>query len=186
MTPEVLRTPDDRFRDLPDYPFTPRYAEISGLRMHYVDEGPETGDPILMLHGEPSWSFLYRSMIPPCAEHHRVVVPDLVGFGRSDKPARVDAHSYRSQVDWTARLVLESLGLERITLFAQDWGALLGLRIAAENPDRFDRLVVGNGFLPTGDHIPTKGCGEGEGREALTENKARATVHHVQQQGSSV
>ena len=150
METEILRTSGDRFRSLKDYPFEPRHSEIDGLRMHYVDEGPRDADPILLLHGEPSWSYLYRFMIPPLAERHRVVAPDLVGFGRSDKPGRVSDHTYANQVAWTARLVLGTLRLDRITLFAQDWGSLIGLRVAAENEDRFARIVIGNGFLPTG------------------------------------
>ena len=148
---DILRTPDERFRSLKDYPFEPRYAEIDGLRMHYVDEGPREAEPILMLHGEPSWSYLYRSMIPICAQRYRVIAPDLVGFGKSDKPADVSAYTYAAHVEWTTRLVLGHLGLERITLFGQDWGSLIGLRMAAENEERFSRIVIGNGFLPTGD-----------------------------------
>lgn len=148
---KVLRTPDERFQDLHDYPFEPNFVEVAdGLRMHYVDEGPRDADPVLMLHGEPSWSYLYRTMIPVCAEHHRVIAPDLIGFGKSDKPSRVSDYSYQSHMDWITAFV-EALDLQRITLFAQDWGSLLGLRLAAEQSERFDRIVLGNGFLVTGE-----------------------------------
>lgn len=149
------RTPDARFADLPDYPFAPRYLDLEGgLRMHYVDEGPRAGDPVLMLHGEPSWSYLYRRMVPVfTAAGRRALAPDLIGFGRSDKPARVEDYSYQRHMDWLTGW-LEALDLRRITLICQDWGSLLGLRLAAENPDRFDAIVVANGFLPTGDRDP--------------------------------
>ncbi|MDX1504014.1 MAG: haloalkane dehalogenase [Thermoanaerobaculia bacterium] len=155
MTWKALRTPDARFADLPDYPFAPRYVEVDGLRMHYVDEGPRDAAPILMLHGEPSWSYLYRHMIPPCAKRHRVVAPDLVGFGRSDKPRRVADYTYERHMEWM-RGFLDALDLDRITLVCQDWGSLLGLRLAVEQPDRFDRVTVGNGFLATGDRRPPR------------------------------
>lgn len=146
-----LRTPDHRFENLKDYPFQANYCTVGDdLRMHYVDEGPRQADPVLMLHGEPSWSYLYRFMIPVCAEHHRVVAPDLIGFGKSDKLSKVDAYSYQTHMDWL-RDFIEQLDLRRITLVCQDWGSLLGLRLAAEHEDRFARIVVGNGFLPTGD-----------------------------------
>lgn len=154
-SPTALRTPEERFAGLPDYPFEPHYVEVGGLRMHYVDEGPRDAAPILMLHGEPSWSYLYRHMIPPCAERHRVIVPDLIGFGKSDKPARVSDYSYQSHMEWLSAF-LDALDLTRITLVCQDWGSLLGLRLAAEQGDRFDRITVGNGFLSTGDRRPPK------------------------------
>ncbi len=147
---KILRTPDERFANLKDYPFAPHYVDVGEPRMHYVDEGPHDADPVLMLHGEPSWSYLYRKMIPICAEKHRVVAPDLIGFGRSDKPAAIADYSYRSNMDWMTAFI-EALDLERITLVCQDWGALIGLRLAAEHAGRFARIVVGNGFLPTGD-----------------------------------
>ncbi|PNE01882.1 haloalkane dehalogenase [Alcanivorax sp. MD8A] len=148
---EYLRTPDDRFERLLDYPFVPHYVDVGGLRMHYVDEGPADAPPVLMLHGEPTWSYLYRHMIPVCAAAgHRVIAPDLIGFGKSDKPTRIDDYSYQSHMDWMLSL-LDQLALTRITLVCQDWGSLLGLRLAAENPDRFRAIVVGNGMLPTGD-----------------------------------
>ncbi|MDX1803483.1 MAG: haloalkane dehalogenase [Alcanivorax sp.] len=148
---KILRTPDSRFERLLDYPFEPHYADIDGLRMHYVDEGPANASPILMLHGEPSWSYLYRHMIPVCAAAgHRVIAPDLIGFGKSDKPADKADYSYQSHMDWLQAL-LDQLDLHDITLVCQDWGSLLGLRLAAENEARFRAIVVGNGMLPTGD-----------------------------------
>lgn len=149
---DVLRTPDDRFVGLPDYPFEPHYTELSdGIRLHHVDEGPADADVVLMLHGEPSWSFLYRRMVPVFAGAGlRAVAPDLVGFGKSDKPAAIGDYSYQRHVDWL-REWIEQLDLRRITLVCQDWGSLLGLRLAAEHDDRFDRIVVANGFLPTAD-----------------------------------
>ncbi len=147
----VLRTPDERFRNLPGFDFEPHYVEVAGMRMHYVDEGPRNAAPVLLLHGEPSWSYLYRRMIPPLvASGLRVVAPDLIGFGRSDKPAAKSDYSYARHVDWM-RLFIEALGLEHITLFGQDWGSLIGLRVAAENEHRFARIALGNGGLPTGD-----------------------------------
>ncbi len=154
---ETLRTPDERFADLPDFAYTPRYCEVDDdeggqLRMAWVQDGPETADPILMLHGEPSWSYLYRRMIPTLSRAgHRVVCPDLVGFGRSDKPTRQEDHTYARHVEWMRALVFDVLNLSRVTLVGQDWGGLIGLRLAAENPDRFARIVVANTGLPTGD-----------------------------------
>ena len=156
---QVLRTADERFAALPGYPFSPHYVEIPGgdggmLRVHAVDEGPRGADPVLLLHGEPSWSYLYRKMIPILvAAGHRVVAPDLVGFGRSDKPAARSDYSYQRHVDWL-RATLDALGLGRITLVCQDWGGLLGLRLVAEQPERFARVVVANTFLPTGEPPP--------------------------------
>jgi haloalkane dehalogenase len=149
---ETLRTPDDRFANLPGYPFTPRYVTVAdGLRIHYVDEGPREAAPVLMLHGEPSWSYLYRKMIPVIARAgHRAIAPDLVGFGRSDKPVRREDYTYQRHVDWM-RGVVEALDLRGITLVCQDWGGLIGLRLVAEHPDRFARVVAANTFLPTGD-----------------------------------
>ncbi len=148
---EFLRTPDQRFVDLPGYPFAPHYVQLDGVRLHYVDEGPPEGEPVLLLHGEPSWSYLYRKMIPPLAAAGlRAIAPDLIGFGRSDKPiARAD-YTYQRHVDWIAALV-GKLELERITLVCQDWGGLIGLRLAAELQARFSRIVAANTFLPTGD-----------------------------------
>lgn len=151
---EALRTPEERFANLPGYPFVPHYLEVDGLRIHYVDEGPRSVAPVLMLHGEPSWSYLYRKMIPiVAAAGHRVIAPDLVGFGRSDKPARREDYTYQRHVDWMRR-VLQQLDLTRITLVCQDWGGLIGLRLAAEDEERFARIVAANTFLPTGDLSP--------------------------------
>ncbi len=153
---KVLRTPDHRFRDLPDYDFAPNYVMVNDtqggqLRVHYLDEGPREAPPVLMMHGEPTWSYLYRHMIPPVsAAGYRVVAPDLVGFGRSDKPAGRGAYSYARHVTWMSA-VLRQLDLRDITLFCQDWGGLIGLRLWAEMPDRFARIVVSNTALPTGD-----------------------------------
>jgi haloalkane dehalogenase len=147
----VLRTPESRFVDLPGYAFAPHYVEVDGLRMHYVDEGPRDGEVVLMLHGEPSWSYLYRKMIPLfAAAGHRAVAPDLIGFGKSDKLADRNAYTYQRHVDWTWEW-LQSLDLNDITLVCQDWGALIGLRLVAEHPERFSRVVLTNGALPTGD-----------------------------------
>jgi haloalkane dehalogenase len=143
----VLRTPDERFRDLPDFPYQPRYVEIEGLRMAYVESG--AGDPILMLHGEPTWGYLYRRMIPPLAGTGRAIVPDLIGFGRSDKPAAPNAYSYRSHARWMRRFI-EALDLKRITLVCQDWGGLIGLRVLAQMPQRFARVVAMNTGIPDG------------------------------------
>lgn len=151
---EILRTPEERFRNLPGYSFEPRFVEIDGLRVHTVDEGPRDAPPVLLLHGEPSWSYLYRKMIPPlAAAGHRVIAPDLVGFGRSDKLSDRNAYSYQFHVDKVAAFV-RALDLQHVTLFCQDWGGLIGLRVAAEAPDRFARVVAANTFLPTGDISP--------------------------------
>jgi len=152
---EIVRTPDERFRDLPGYPFEPHYAEVDGMRLHFVDEGPRDAAPVLLLHGEPSWSYLYRKMIPVLAEAgHRVVAPDLAGFGRSDKPARPEDYSYARHVGWMRALLLERLDLREITLVGQDWGGLIGLRLVAEHVERFARVVAANTLLPTGDQEP--------------------------------
>ncbi|MDX1451272.1 MAG: haloalkane dehalogenase [Oleiphilaceae bacterium] len=153
---DYVRTPEERFNRLPNYPFEPHYADVGGLRMHYVDEGPSHADPVLMLHGEPTWSYLYRHMIPICAAAgHRVIAPDLIGFGKSDKPTHVADYSYQNHMDWLLALI-NQLELKNITLVCQDWGSLLGLRLAAENEDRFKAIVVGNGMLPTGEEkIPS-------------------------------
>lgn len=154
---QVLRTPDDRFAGLDAYPFDPHYVEVDDgdggtLRVHYVDEGPPDAPPVLLLHGEPSWSYLYRHMVPPlAAAGHRVVAPDLVGFGRSDKPASQDDFSYARLVGWMSEALFTRLDLRDITLFCQDWGGLIGLRLVAQDPDRFARLVVANTGMPTGD-----------------------------------
>jgi len=146
---KILRTPDKRFSGLPDFPYAPRYTEVDGLRMAHVEDG--NGPVVLLLHGEPTWSFLYRKMIPPLARAgYRAMAPDLIGFGRSDKPGAIVDYTYASHVDWTWRWI-ESNGLKDIILFVQDWGSLIGLRLAAEHPERFSRIMVANGFLPTAD-----------------------------------
>ncbi|KZY74564.1 haloalkane dehalogenase [Oleiphilus sp. HI0071] len=146
-----LRTPEARFERLPNYAFTPNYIEIDEMRMHFVDEGPRDADPILMMHGEPTWSYLYRHMIPICvAAGHRVIAPDLIGFGKSDKPTSTEDYSYAQHMRWMQKFI-DKLELNNITLVCQDWGSLLGLRLAAENESRFKAIVVGNGMLPTGE-----------------------------------
>ena len=147
---EILRTPESRFANLSDFPYVPHYTEIGGLRIAYIDEGPRTAPVVLLMHGEPSWSYLYRKMIPVLLQAgYRVVAPDLVGFGRSDKPARKADYSYLNHVQWM-KAWMERVDLQRATLFCQDWGSLIGLRMAAELPDRFARIVLANGGLPTG------------------------------------
>lgn len=153
---KILRTPDSRFENLPGYQFEPNYIDVDSLRMHYVDEGPQDGAIVLLLHGEPSWSYLYRHMIPPLRDAgFRVIAPDLIGFGKSDKPASKSDYTYAGHVAWMKQFV-ETLDLNDITLFCQDWGSLIGLRVAAENEQRFARIALGNGGLPTGDQkLPT-------------------------------
>lgn len=143
----VMRTPDERFTGLPDFAYQPRYVEIEGLRMAWVEAGE--GDPILCLHGEPTWSFLYRRMMPVLAQKGRVICPDLIGFGRSDKPVQANAFTYRSHARWL-RKFLEALDLRNTTLVCQDWGGLLGLRALSQIPERFARLVAMNTALPDG------------------------------------
>ncbi|MFY1679805.1 MULTISPECIES: haloalkane dehalogenase [unclassified Streptomyces] len=160
----ILRTPEERFLDLPDYPFPPSYVEVASgdgderLRVHHVDEGEgTTGETVLVLHGEPSWSFLYRHMIPVFAgAGHRCIAPDLVGFGRSDKPAERSDYTYQRHVDWMREALFDRLDLRGVTLVCQDWGGLIGLRLVAEHPERFARVVVANTFLPTGEGEPSK------------------------------
>lgn len=156
---EILRTADERFEGLPDWPYLPRHVQVGAgdgtpLRIVHVDEGPADAAPVLMLHGEPSWSYLYRHMIPPLvAAGHRVVAPDLVGFGRSDKPVDQAEYTYERHVGWMLQWLAE-VDLHDITLVCQDWGGLIGLRLLAAEPDRFSRIVVANTFLPTGDKDP--------------------------------
>src|SRR6516225_4098604 len=148
----VLRTAEERFAGLPDFGYEPRYADAGGLRLAYVEAGPPAGEPVLLLHGEPSWSFLYRNVIPVLAEAGlRVIAADLIGFGRSDKPAEVRDHSYARHVEWVRAFAFDALGLTGVTLVGQDWGGLIGLRLVAEHPDRFARVVAANTGLPTGD-----------------------------------
>ncbi|MEL7207015.1 MAG: haloalkane dehalogenase [Actinomycetota bacterium] len=162
---QTVRTPDERFADLPDFPFASHYAEIPAgagggdggtLRVHYLDEGPASAAPVLLLHGEPSWAYLYRHMVPLLVEAgHRVIVPDQVGFGRSDKPTEPTDYSYARHVQWMSSLVFDGLDLTDVTFFGQDWGGLIGLRLVTAQPDRFARVAVGNTGLPTGEGAPS-------------------------------
>jgi haloalkane dehalogenase len=152
----VLRTPEACFADLPDFPYTPHYLELDGLpgsgglRVAYIDEGPRDAAPVLLMHGEPTWSYLYRKMIPGLvAAGHRVIAPDLIGFGRSDKPSQKSDYSYANHVAWMAAW-MERMDLQNATLFCQDWGSLIGLRLVTHSPQRFARVVLANGGLPTG------------------------------------
>tara|TARA_B100001250_G_scaffold253664_1_gene218190 strand:- start:956 stop:2035 length:1080 start_codon:yes stop_codon:yes gene_type:complete len=144
ISPGIMRTPDDRFQNLKDYPFEPNYLEIDGLRIHYLDEGPEDSNPIILFHGQPTWSYLFRKMIPILTEAgHRVIIPDMVGFGKSDKFKSKYDYSYKHHVEVMKELVVR-LDLTNATHFGQDWGGLVGLRVVAELPDRFDNVVVSN------------------------------------------
>lgn len=153
---KVLRTPEKYFNNLPDFDYEPKYIEIKDgnlgpLRMHYIDTGPKSAGPVLLMHGEPTWSFLYRKLIPIItAAGHRVVAPDLIGFGRSDKPARQDDYSYQRHLDWMQEFI-DQASLQNIVLVGHDWGGLIGLRLVAADPQRFSRVVAANTFLPTGD-----------------------------------
>jgi haloalkane dehalogenase len=155
---DILRTPDERFAALPEFPYEPRYLEVDGgLRVAYLDEGPADGAVVLLMHGEPSWSFLYRRMVPVLVGAGlRVIAPDLVGFGRSDKPARREDYSYARHVEWMRQALFDGLDLRDVTLVGQDWGGLIGLRLVAEHGDRFARVVVANTGLPTGDQPMTE------------------------------
>jgi haloalkane dehalogenase len=150
----LLRTPDERFANLPDFPFEPHYVEVNGVRVHYLDEGE--GETILCLHGEPTWAYLYRKMIPILAQHHRVVAMDFIGFGRSDKFSDPIEYTFEMHRNTIASFIKE-LDLKGITAVVQDWGGILGLRVATQMPDRFTRLVIMNTGLPTGDVPPTEG-----------------------------
>ena len=158
---KFLRTDDSCFEQLPGYDFSPNYVSVDDgeggeLRVHYLDEGPHDAKPVLLMHGEPSWCYLYRKMVPVLvAAGHRVIAPDLVGFGRSDKPTQRSDYTYLSHVDWM-QAWLTKLDLNDITLVCQDWGGLIGLRLVAENTERFARVVAANTMLPTGDHDPGK------------------------------
>ncbi len=153
IAPGIFRTPDARFEGLKDFPYQPNYLQSGPYRVHYLDEGPRDAAPILLLHGEPTWSYLYRKMIPILtAAGHRVVVPDLIGFGKSDKPANEDDYSYQMQVAAMLELV-EKLDLRDATFFGQDWGGLVGLRVVAAQPDRFARIVVSNTGLPSAEGL---------------------------------
>jgi haloalkane dehalogenase len=152
---QLLRTPDEAFTDIADYPFMPNYLSVidangTALRIHYVDEGPHDAAPILLMHGEPTWSYLYRKFVPPLVEKgHRVIAPDLVGFGKSDKPMAREDYTYERHVAWMSEW-LKQLDLTNITLFCQDWGGLIGLRLVAAFPDLFARLMIANTGLPVG------------------------------------
>ena len=153
---QTLRTPDEAFDGLPDFPFEPHYVEVDDgeggtLRIHHLDEGPPDASPVLLMHGEPTWCYLYRHVIPTLVDAgHRVVAPDLVGMGRSDKPTEQSDHSYARHVEWMRRALFDRLDLRDITFFGQDWGSLIGLRLVAADPDRYARVAIGNGGLPTG------------------------------------
>ncbi len=148
----VLRTPEERFKDLPGYPFAPHYLDLDGVRVHYLDEGE--GEVVLCLHGEPSWSYLYRKMIPILAERYRVLALDFIGFGKSDKYSEREGYTYEMHKSTLVRFI-EELGLEGITAVVQDWGGLIGLRVATLMPERFARLVIMNTGLPVaGGNIP--------------------------------
>jgi haloalkane dehalogenase len=159
---DVARTPDERFVDLPGYTFAPHYVEVPDgdggtLRVHHVDEGPGDAPVALLMHGEPSWSYLYRTMIPVfVAAGVRCVAPDLVGFGRSDKPTERGAYTYAAHVEWMRSALFDGLDLHDVTLVGQDWGGLIGLRLVGEHPDRFARVVAANTFLPIGDRPPSE------------------------------
>jgi haloalkane dehalogenase len=156
---KVLRTPDERFQNLPGYPFAPHYTDVpdgdgGNLRIHHIDEGPRDGQIVLCMHGQPSWSYLYRHMIPVLSEAGlRVLAPDLVGYGRSDKPTAREDYSYQRQVDWLTAWLSQN-DVQGATLFGQDWGGLIGLRMATENPERFARIVVANTGMPTPGPVP--------------------------------
>lgn len=170
---DILRTPDDRFDNLPGWDFEPRYCDVDGLRVHFIDEGPRDATPILLLHGEPSWSYLYRNMIPPLVEAgHRCVAIDLVGFGRSDKLSDRSEYTYARHLAWVGG-ALDRIGIDQMILFGQDWGGLLGLRMVGDTPDRFERVCAANTFLPTGEHHP------GDGFLAWREYSQKTPEFHV-------
>ena len=149
----VIRTPDERFENLEDYPFKPNYMTIDGLRIHYLDEGPKDAEPIILFHGEPAWSYLFRKMIPVFTDSgYRVIVPDMVGFGKSDKFISKFDYSYEHHIEVMKELVSE-LDLKNATHFAQDWGGLVGLRVVAEMPERFSRVVVSNTGMPAAEGL---------------------------------
>jgi haloalkane dehalogenase len=148
---KLLSTPEERFENLPDFTFDPHFIKVDGINIHYLDEGNKQAEVVLLMHGEPSWCFLYRHMIPILVKAgYRILAPDLVGFGRSDKPTEQNDHTYLKHVEWMTKW-LQLLDLQNITLFCQDWGSLIGLRLAIENQDRFNRIVLSNGGLPTGE-----------------------------------
>ncbi len=150
---KTKKTPEDRFANLPDFPFAPNYKEVLGYQAHYLDEGPKSGPAVLLLHGQPSWSFLYRKMIPPLTKAgFRVIVPDLIGFGKSDKPLQTADHNYQMHIDTMTELV-KQLDLKNAVFFGQDWGGLIGLRVVANEPDRFSSIVLSNTGLPFADGL---------------------------------
>jgi haloalkane dehalogenase len=156
---DCLRTPDEAFAGLPDFSFAPNYAEVPAgearLRVHFLDEGARDAPVVVLMHGEPSWCFLYRKMLPVLVSAGlRAVAPDLVGFGRSDKPAARDDYTYARHVEWMRAVLFDALDLRDVTLVGQDWGGLIGLRLVGEHPERFARVVAANTFLPTGDTPP--------------------------------
>ncbi|MEX2550577.1 MAG: haloalkane dehalogenase, partial [Nitriliruptoraceae bacterium] len=173
---DTLRTPEERFDGLADWPFAPHDVEVSDpdggtLRLRHLDEGDPTGSTVVLLHGEPTWSYLYRHVVPPLVDAGcRVVAPDLVGFGRSDKPVRQEDHTYARQVGWIGEALFDQLGLTEVVLFGQDWGGLIGLRLVAERPERFAGVVVSNTGLPTGD--------EGATEAFLSWQQAATTMRH--------
>ncbi|MHA1460711.1 MAG: haloalkane dehalogenase [Promethearchaeota archaeon] len=153
---KLLNTPEERFKNLPDFPFEPHFIDVDGINIHYLDEGTSQTEAILLMHGEPSWCFLYRHMIPILVKGgYRILAPDLVGFGRSDKPTEQADHTYKKHVEWMTKW-LKLLDINNITLFCQDWGSLIGLRVAIENQERFSRIVLSNGGLPTGEQRMTE------------------------------
>lgn len=170
----VIRTPDERFSQLPDFPFAPHYIEVTGLRIHYVDEGK--GETILCLHGEPSWSFLYRKMIASMSKQHRVVAMDFIGFGRSDKFIEREAYTFQMHLD-TLMGFVKQMSLNQMTVVVQDWGGLIGLAAVAHMPERFARLVIMNTGLPTGKGKPSK---------AFLEWRSDAETHPDLQVGQSI
>jgi len=158
---KILRTPDHRFKGLSGYGFTPHYLTVDDgeggeLRLHYLDEGAKDATPVLLLHGEPSWSYLYRKMVPGLVDAgFRVLAPDLIGFGRSDKPTERSDYTYQAHLDWITQW-LNTIDLQSAVLFCQDWGGLIGLRLVADQPERFSGVVAANTFLPTGDVKPSQ------------------------------
>ena len=182
---KILRTPDERFASLADYPFGPRYTNVqtedgTELRIHHVDEGPRDGPLVLCMHGQPTWSYLYRKMIPLLvAEGMRVIAPDLPGYVKSDKPGDRDDYTYQSQVDWMGQWLREN-DFSGITLFGQDWGGLIGLRLVVDQPDRFDRVVISNTGLPHPRDVPDEVVRE------VKEFRANAPTPSIAQMGRAI
>ena len=158
---QFLTTPEHCFQQITDFCYAAHFLQVDdneggSLKLHYIDEGPKDGNVVLMLHGEPSWGYLYRKMISPVvAAGYRVIVPDLIGFGKSDKPTQRSDYTYQRHLDWIRQIIIQ-LNLKDITLVCQDWGGLLGLRLVAEHPDLFARVLAANTMLPTGDHTPSE------------------------------